>query len=215
MHCGFQTLIFCVLFTQILRLLHRSSLEEGTIVIMSDVDAFPHLERSPFYGVAWHHCRCTSSCKVMCSPSNSHLLLFRGVPKFMLGSLALPSTIMESPQSGFFSDSGWHCSFCFRRIQDFRFKMMSYSHSDRLYGNRRWKNLLDPRRIQEKICNGEDLFDMLPEAYTWSDLFDGGQEKSGQQAWRICRRPYCKMHESLLFCCLVAAKREKCDVYSK
>jgi len=31
-----------------------------------------------------------------------------------------------------FADAGWHCSFCFRYIKDFTFKMTSYSHSDRV-----------------------------------------------------------------------------------
>ncbi|PWN49693.1 glycosyl transferase [Violaceomyces palustris] len=70
------------------------------------------------------------------------------------------------------SDSGWHCSFCFARISDFAFKMTSYSHSDRLYGNPHWRSFLDPARIQERICQGKDLFDMLPEAYSWSELFE-------------------------------------------
>ncbi|KMZ72739.1 Beta-1,4-mannosyl-glycoprotein beta-1,4-N-acetylglucosaminyltransferase, family GT17 [Zostera marina] len=64
------------------------------------------------------------------------------------------------------SDSGWHCSFCFRRISDFVFKMTAYSHVDRI----KFSYYLDPRRIQAVICQGMDLFDMLPEEYTFKDL---------------------------------------------
>lgn len=67
-------------------------------------------------------------------------------------------------------DAGWHCSWCFKSISDFQFKMQSYSHSDRLFGNRHWRKLLDPKVIAKKICDGQDVFDMLPEAYTWSEL---------------------------------------------
>lgn len=64
------------------------------------------------------------------------------------------------------ADSGWHCSFCFRLISDFIFKMKAYSHSDRV----RFSHYLDPKRIQNVICNGDDLYDMLPEEFTFTDI---------------------------------------------
>lgn len=64
------------------------------------------------------------------------------------------------------ADAGWHCSFCFRYINDFVFKMKAYSHADRV----RFQYFLNPKRIQDKICQGEDLFDMLPEEYTFKEL---------------------------------------------
>ncbi|KAJ3074599.1 hypothetical protein HDU98_010787 [Podochytrium sp. JEL0797] len=64
------------------------------------------------------------------------------------------------------SDAGWHCSFCFPHLSDFVFKMKAYSHADRASK----AYLLDPKRIQKVICDGTDIFDMLPEAYTYKDL---------------------------------------------
>ncbi|KAG0554070.1 hypothetical protein M758_12G063000 [Ceratodon purpureus] len=64
------------------------------------------------------------------------------------------------------ADAGWHCSFCFRHISDFIFKMQAYSHADRV----RYSSFLNPKRIQNIICKGTDLFDMLPEEYTFKDL---------------------------------------------
>ncbi|XP_020208279.1 uncharacterized protein LOC109793227 [Cajanus cajan] len=64
------------------------------------------------------------------------------------------------------ADAGWHCSFCFRRISDFIFKMKAYSHYDRV----RFSHYLNPERIQKVICKGGDLFDMLPEEYTFKDI---------------------------------------------
>lgn len=64
------------------------------------------------------------------------------------------------------ADSGWHCSFCFRYINDFIFKMKAYSHTDRV----RFSHFLNPKRIQDIICKGADLFDMLPEEYTFKDI---------------------------------------------
>ncbi|KAJ3053947.1 hypothetical protein HK097_003020 [Rhizophlyctis rosea] len=66
------------------------------------------------------------------------------------------------------SDSGWHCSFCFRYLADFVFKAKAYSHTDRLQGSE--KELLDPSRIQKVICEGSDFFGMLPEAYSWKEF---------------------------------------------
>ncbi|CAL5421267.1 unnamed protein product [Camellia sinensis] len=64
------------------------------------------------------------------------------------------------------ADSGWHCSFCFRRINEFIFKMKAYSHVDRV----RFSHYLNPKRIQKVICKGADLFDMLPEEYTFKEI---------------------------------------------
>ncbi|KAL3640098.1 hypothetical protein CASFOL_011918 [Castilleja foliolosa] len=64
------------------------------------------------------------------------------------------------------ADSGWHCSFCFRYVSDFIFKMKAYSHTDRV----RFTHFLSPKRIQDKICKGADLYDMLPEEYTFKDI---------------------------------------------
>ncbi|XVF14022.1 hypothetical protein REPUB_Repub09cG0020500 [Reevesia pubescens] len=64
------------------------------------------------------------------------------------------------------SDSGWHCSFCFRYISEFIFKMKAYSHTDRV----RFSHYLNPKRIQDVICRGADLFDMLPEEYTFKEI---------------------------------------------
>ncbi|MED6164147.1 hypothetical protein PIB30_086888 [Stylosanthes scabra] len=64
------------------------------------------------------------------------------------------------------SDSGWHCSFCFRHISQFIFKMKAYSHTDRV----RFPHYLSPERIQDVICKGGDLFDMLPEEYTFKEI---------------------------------------------
>ncbi|XP_056176497.1 uncharacterized protein LOC115664509 isoform X3 [Syzygium oleosum] len=64
------------------------------------------------------------------------------------------------------SDSGWHCSFCFRHISEFIFKMKAYSHCDRV----RFSHYLDPTRVQDVICKGADLFDMLPEEYTFKEI---------------------------------------------
>ncbi|XP_058100143.1 uncharacterized protein LOC131244696 [Magnolia sinica] len=65
-----------------------------------------------------------------------------------------------------FADAGWHCSFCFRRIKDFVFKMTAYSHADRV----RSPDFLSYWRIQRIICRGNNLFDMLPEEYTFKEL---------------------------------------------
>lgn len=64
------------------------------------------------------------------------------------------------------SEAGWHCSFCFRNISDFVFKMKAYSHYDRV----RFPHFLNHKRIQDIICKGNNLFDMLPEEYTFKEI---------------------------------------------
>ncbi|KAL7134665.1 hypothetical protein ABFS83_11G042200 [Erythranthe nasuta] len=64
------------------------------------------------------------------------------------------------------SDAGWHCSFCFRYLREFVFKMTAYSHADRV----RHREFLKYSRIQKLICRGDDLFDMLPEEYSFKEL---------------------------------------------
>ncbi|KAL9223975.1 hypothetical protein vseg_000054 [Gypsophila vaccaria] len=64
------------------------------------------------------------------------------------------------------SDSGWHCSFCFKHLQDFVFKMTAYSHADRV----KKREFLEHERIQRIICKGDDLFDMLPEEFSFKEL---------------------------------------------
>lgn len=44
--------------------------------------------------------------------------------------------------------------------------MKAYSHVDRV----RFKYYLKPSRIQNVICHGADLFDMLPEEYTFKEI---------------------------------------------
>lgn len=64
------------------------------------------------------------------------------------------------------SNAGWHCSFCFRHIKEFVFKMTAYSHADRV----KRRDFLSYSRIQRLICRGDDLFDMLPEEYSFQEL---------------------------------------------
>ncbi|GAA5910890.1 uncharacterized protein JCM6883_000637 [Sporobolomyces salmoneus] len=65
-------------------------------------------------------------------------------------------------------DSGWHCSWCFRTLSEFVTKAQGFSHVDRL--GSRPSALLRPQRIQETICGGSDMFNMLPEAYSYREF---------------------------------------------
>lgn len=63
------------------------------------------------------------------------------------------------------ADGGWHCSWCFRYISDFDTKIASYSHSE--HDKVKYR---DPARIQERICDGRDLFDRLAESKTFAGV---------------------------------------------
>ena len=57
--------------------------------------------------------------------------------------------------------------------------MLSASHLDRLLKRPNYKALLTHPEIQRRVCAGRDLYDMLPEAYSWTDLigFWGGAQR--------------------------------------
>jgi beta-1,4-mannosyl-glycoprotein beta-1,4-N-acetylglucosaminyltransferase len=64
------------------------------------------------------------------------------------------------------ADAGWHCSFCFRYLDDFVHKMEAYSHSERARGAHKTHE-----HIQNAICNGRDLYGRFPDdAFTFKEL---------------------------------------------
>ncbi|MBA0693728.1 hypothetical protein Goari_004079, partial [Gossypium aridum] len=63
-----------------------------------------------------------------------------------------------------FSDATWHCSYCFQSLENFIIKMTGFNLADRVISTNR---LSYPQRI---ICRGDNLFDMLPEKYTFRGL---------------------------------------------
>ncbi|KAF9456945.1 glycosyltransferase family 17 protein [Collybia nuda] len=137
-----------------------------TIVLMSDIDEIP----------ASHTIALLKACDF---GTSIHLQLRNFLYSFEwfldLSSwrasvhLWRPNTIYRHSQTGdrLLADSGWHCSYCFRTIPEYIVKMKGFSHSDRIGGRAK---LLEPKRIQETICRGKDIFDMLPEAYSYLDL---------------------------------------------
>lgn len=144
-----------------------AGIEEGDLLIMADVDEVP----------SGHTIRLLQNCDGY--PPIMHLQLknFIYSYEFLVDNNSWRSSVHTyKPQvttyshsrtvDTLFADAGWHCSFCFRHISDLIFKMQSYSHADRV----RYSSFLDPVRIQEIICTGGDLFDMLPEEYTFREL---------------------------------------------
>lgn len=57
------------------------------------------------------------------------------------------------------ADAGWHCSWCFKTLEEMKIKMLGYSHNDRVRGR---KDLLDKEKLRAKVCKGEEPFGMLP-----------------------------------------------------
>lgn len=151
------------------KLIRDLNLQEGDLVIAGDVDELPYA----------HTIKLLRSCDGF--PAELHLEMQNYLYSFefrLQTSNWKPHVTTYFNPSAFayhhglrkskhrLADAGWHCSFCFRKISDFIFKMTSYSHTDRVTR----QILLDPNEIQKKICQGSDIFDMLPEAYTFQDL---------------------------------------------
>ncbi|WCJ30022.1 beta-1 4-N-acetylglucosaminyltransferase family protein [Euphorbia peplus] len=147
-------------------LLRRAGISPGDLVIMSDTDEIP----SP------HTVKLLQWCDGI--PPVLHLELKNYIYSFEFPvDYSSWRATMQIYGSGtkyrhsrqtdlIFSDAGWHCSFCFRQIKDIAFKMTAYSHADRV----RKKDFLSYSRIQKIICSGDDLFDMLPEEFTFHEL---------------------------------------------
>lgn len=147
-------------------LLHRAGISSGDALIMSDTDEIP----SP------HTVKLLQWCDGV--PALMHLELRHYMYSFEFpvdySSWRATAHIYSkwtryrhSRQSELIlSDAGWHCSFCFRHIKEFIFKMTAYSHADRVTQ----KDFMNHSRIQRLICEGKDLFDMLPEEYSFREL---------------------------------------------
>ena len=142
------------------RLLRIAGIEDDDLLIMSDIDEIPSGHTIDL--LRW----CDGSPPIMHLHLRNFLYSFEfnvehkswraSVHKYEKGK----TRYAHFRQTDYlFADSGWHCSFCFKKISDFVFKMKAYSHSDRI----RFSHYLDPKRIQKVICNGDDLYDMLPE----------------------------------------------------
>ncbi|TPX71383.1 beta-1,4-mannosyl-glycoprotein 4-beta-N-acetylglucosaminyltransferase [Spizellomyces sp. 'palustris'] len=151
-------------------LLREVNVEEGDWVIMSDVDEIP----------ARHTIGLLANCTGIPSPLHLQLRSYIYSFEFPYGNgmdswraqlhrYEPSSTYYRHSRASDFLliDAGWHCSFCFRTINDFVFKMTAYSHSDRV----KHEGLLDETRIQNVICEGSDIFGMLPEAYSYREFW--------------------------------------------
>ncbi|XP_076949585.1 uncharacterized protein LOC143622279 [Bidens hawaiensis] len=149
------------------RLLRIAGIEDDDLLIMSDIDEIPSAHTIDL--LRW----CDGLPPVM----HLHLKNFLYSFEFYVQHKSWRASVHQYKhgetryahyrQSNYlFADSGWHCSFCFRKLSDFVFKMKAYSHSDRI----RFSNDLDPKRIQNVICNGDDLYGMLPEEFTFREI---------------------------------------------
>ncbi|XP_057447392.1 uncharacterized protein LOC130739175 isoform X2 [Lotus japonicus] len=149
------------------RLLEKAGIEDDDLLIMSDVDEIPSAHTINL--LRW----CSDIPDVLHLQLKNYLYSF----EFFLDNQSWRASIHRYRTGKtryahyrqgdvLLSDAGWHCSFCFRRVSEFVFKMKAYSHYDRV----RFAHYLNHDRIQDVICKGSDLFDMLPEEYTFKEI---------------------------------------------
>ncbi|XP_072986599.1 uncharacterized protein [Typha latifolia] len=147
-------------------LLHRSGIAVGDVVIMSDADEIPSVQTVEL--LRW----CDSIPPVMHLELRHYMYSFEFPVDYSSWRATAhlyreQTRYRHSRQTDLMlAEAGWHCSFCFRKIKEFVFKMTAYSHADRVKS----PSFLDHSRIQRIICQGDDLFGMLPEEYTFKDL---------------------------------------------
>ncbi|GAA0186453.1 glycosyltransferase [Lithospermum erythrorhizon] len=148
-------------------LLKQAGIEDDDLLIMSDVDEIP--SRHTINLLRW----CDDIPSILHLRLKNYLYSF----EFLVDNNSWRASV-HIYQSGktryahyrqsddILAEAGWHCSFCFRHISEFIFKMKAYSHFDRV----RFTHFLNPERVQHIICKGADLFDMLPEEYTFKEI---------------------------------------------
>ncbi|XP_073056783.1 uncharacterized protein [Primulina eburnea] len=148
-------------------LLKQAGIQDDDLLIMSDVDEIP--SRHTINLLRW----CDGIPPILHLRLKNYLYSF----EFLVDNNSWRASV-HIYQSGktkyahyrqsdeILADAGWHCSFCFRHIREFIFKMKAYSHVDRV----RFSRFLNPSGIQRAICKGADLFDMLPEEYTFREI---------------------------------------------
>ncbi|CAA3030561.1 uncharacterized protein LOC111396162 isoform X1 [Olea europaea var. sylvestris] len=148
-------------------LLKQAGIQDDDLLIMSDVDEIP--SRHTINLLRW----CDGIPPILHLRLKNYLYSF----EFLVDNNSWRASVHRY-QSGktkyahyrhsddILADAGWHCSFCFRHINEFIFKMKAYSHFDRV----RFSHFLNTKRIQRIICRGENLFDMLPEEYTFKEI---------------------------------------------
>ncbi|MCO5610857.1 hypothetical protein L7F22_065099 [Adiantum nelumboides] len=149
------------------KVLQGAGIAQGDLLIIADVDEIPSAHT--IHLLRW----CDGIPDVMHLQMNTYLYSF----EFLMDKDTWrPSVHVYAPGKTEYdhgrqtdlilADAGWHCSFCFRHVEDIAFKMLAYSHADRVKS----RAFLDPQRIQAIVCKGADLFDMLPEAYSFKEL---------------------------------------------
>lgn len=149
------------------KVLQDAGITQGDLLIMADVDEIPTAHTINL--LRW----CNGIPDVMHLQMSTYLYSF----EFLMDKDTWrPSVHVYAPGKTEYdhgrqtdlilADAGWHCSFCFRRIEDIAFKMLAYSHADRVKSHA----FLEPQRVQTIVCEGTDLFNMLPEAYSFKDL---------------------------------------------
>ncbi|KAK1581990.1 hypothetical protein Q3G72_010795 [Acer saccharum] len=147
-------------------LLHYAGISDDDLLIMSDTDEIPSPHTVKL--LQW----CDGIPPILHLELRNYLYSFEFPVDYSSWRATIhiynPGTLYRhSHQTDLIlSDAGWHCSFCFRHLHEFVFKMTAYSHADRV----RRREFLNYSRIQKLICSGDDLFDMLPEEYTFKEL---------------------------------------------
>lgn len=149
-------------------LIRTEGIKDGDILIMSDVDEIPRSTVLEVY----------KKCQGM--PDIVHLQMtyftysfgFRFPDPSWRPAIHIFNQLSTHYSHGrrsnlLLADAGWHCTFCFPNLADFQFKMTAYSHAERAH---RHPKLLQKSHIQAQICQGKDVYDMLPEANTFGDL---------------------------------------------
>ncbi|KLT39945.1 glycosyl transferase [Cutaneotrichosporon oleaginosum] len=136
---------------------HRGRLPDGSLVIMSDADEV----------VSRGTLELLSSCEAPDIHLNMASYRYSFAQPLHDGGTWRPRVHVVDGEVGYhhgrgtdllLADAGWHCTFCFRTLEEMRAKMAGYGHNDRLSSPK----LLEEDELRARVCAGEDPFDMFP-----------------------------------------------------
>ena len=160
----------------ILKGLHRRNIDDGDVFITGDMDEIPNRATAQLL----------THCDLFPQDLTLHMPTFIGGFQFHSYEEAKrhtkarmyrhdrvhPQWVSHHGQIGetLILNAGWHCSWCFKTLNQFRFKMKGGVHFDRSRGTKITDDTLNGR-----ICRGEPPLESYyerPESYTFYDVMD-------------------------------------------
>jgi beta-1,4-mannosyl-glycoprotein beta-1,4-N-acetylglucosaminyltransferase len=186
----------------IMKGLHNRGIQDGDVFITGDVDEIPNRATGLYL----------TKCDLFPQDITLHMPTFIGGFQFhsyeedkrhakarmYRKNRKNPQWVSHHQKIGNFLmlHSGWHCSWCFKTLDQFRFKMDAGVHHDRSSSNLNSPNYISDATINDRLSRGEPPLERTyerPESYTFHDAIHRWYEK-----WNVNGRQFSKHDMNLL-----------------